>query len=71
MSQIGSYAERKAARKDYFEKYVRGWKLRTCYACNGSGRYDTWGGPKCSGCGGTGKERYKPDATPSPDGSKT
>jgi hypothetical protein len=26
-----------------------------CYACNGIGRYDTTGSPKCGACGGTGK----------------
>jgi len=31
-------------------------KERKCYACNGSGHYDTNGSPKCGACGGTGKE---------------
>lgn len=41
-------------------KYVYGWKLRTCVACNGSGYYDHNDSPRCGGCDGTGKERYKP-----------
>lgn len=28
-----------------------------CWSCNGSGRYDNSGSPKCSGCNGTGKEQ--------------
>ena len=55
-----TYAERKRDRKEHFEKFVRGWKLRPCIACNGSGRYDHNGSPKCGACNGTGKERYKP-----------
>lgn len=31
-------------------------KLKPCIACNGSGHYDIKGSPKCSFCGGTGKE---------------
>jgi len=30
-----------------------------CFACNGSGRYDTWGSPKCEACNGTGLENNK------------
>lgn len=54
------FAERKRLRIQHYEQYVRGWKLRTCTACNGSGHYDAKGSPKCSSCKGTGKERYKP-----------
>ena len=57
------FKERKQQRKEHFEKYVKGWKLRPCTACNGSGYYDTCIRgriPKCSACNGTGKERYLP-----------
>lgn len=54
------WKERKRLRKENYEKYVKGWKLRICIACNGSGRYDSHNSPKCSSCEGTGKERYKP-----------
>lgn len=37
---IDTFQERKAARKAYYEKFVKGWKQRPCVACNGSGRYD-------------------------------
>ena len=30
-------------------------KENFCYACNGTGRYDTFHSPKCSACDGTGK----------------
>lgn len=53
------YRERKAARKEYYEKFIYGWKLRKCGACAGSGYYDHDGSPKCEACGGSGKERYK------------
>ena len=53
------FLERKKARTEYYEKYIKGWKLRNCIACNGSGYYDDNGSPKCSACGGSGKERYK------------
>lgn len=52
------YREDKQARKDHYLKYVHGWKLRTCTACNGSGKYDD--GRSRSNCSGTGNERYKP-----------
>lgn len=57
-----NFAERKEQRKTFFEQYVKGWKLRPCTACNGSGYYDNCINgkiPKCSSCKGTGKERYK------------
>lgn len=56
------YKERKEARREHYERFVKGWRLRTCLACNGSGRYDDTGSPKCSSCGGTGKERVKPES---------
>ncbi len=31
-----------------------------CLACAGSGYYDDTGSPKCSACGGTGKEQKYP-----------
>ena len=57
------FHERKAERKSYYERFVRGWKLRPCGACAGSGRYDNTGSPRCGACDGTGKERYKPNPT--------
>ncbi len=55
-----TFRERKAARKQHFERYVKGWKLRPCSACDGSGYYEADGSPPCGACDGTGKERYKP-----------
>ena len=56
-----TFRERKQTRKEYYEKYVRGWKERPCVACNGTGYYDHNGSPPCGACEGTGKEKYKPD----------
>ena len=55
------FHQRKQARREHYERFVAGWKMRRCGACDGSGRYDNTGSPKCGSCGGTGKERYKPD----------
>lgn len=55
-----SYLERKAARVEHFNRFVKGWKQRPCTACAGSGRYDHNGSPPCGACNGTGRERYKP-----------
>lgn len=57
--QDTGFRQRKAARRKHYERFVRGWKLRPCAACNGSGRYDGNGSPPCGACDGTGKERYK------------
>lgn len=57
---ISDYHQRKAWRKMMYDKYIAGWKRRICTACNGSGRYDHNGSPKCGCCNGTGRERYKP-----------
>lgn len=54
-----NFRERKQARTEHYEKYVKGWKQRACSACNGSGYYDDNGSPKCGACEGTGKETYK------------
>ena len=55
------FKERKAARTEYYFKYIYKKKLVTCTACNGSGYYDNtdrYGRtPRCSSCEGTGKER--------------
>jgi DnaJ-class molecular chaperone len=56
-----SFHGRKKERTIHYEKYVKGWKLRDCTACSGSGYYDHNGSPKCGSCDGTGKERYKPE----------
>lgn len=57
------FHERKSSRRLHYETKIKGWKLRNCTACNGSGYYDGNGdpAPKCSSCKGTGKERYKPE----------
>lgn len=55
-----NFAERKARRREYYERFVKGWKQRACGACSGSGRYDNHGAPPCGACDGTGKETYKP-----------
>lgn len=56
---MSDFLTRKAERTEHFKKYVAGWKLRPCSACNGSGRYDHNGSPPCGACEGTGKERYQ------------
>lgn len=56
----GDFHSRKTARKDYFERFEKGWKTRKCTACAGSGRYDNHGSPPCGACDGTGKEKFKP-----------
>jgi hypothetical protein len=63
---MNTFHERKAERRAYFEKYVKGWKLERCIACNGSGYYDhciRGRTPECSSCDGTGKSRVKPNPT--------
>lgn len=55
-----TFYERKQARKEYYESQVKGWKLRPCSACNGSGYYDHNDSPECGACDGSGKERYNP-----------
>ena len=54
------YRRRKANRTEHFNRFVKGWRQRPCSACNGSGRYDHNGGPRCGGCYGTGKELVSP-----------
>jgi RecJ-like exonuclease len=61
VEEMDDYQSRKAARKAHYEKYVKGWKKVPCSACNGSGRYDDTGSPKCGACRGTGKERISPE----------
>ncbi|EKN6179356.1 hypothetical protein DVQ53_00195 [Yersinia enterocolitica] len=55
-----TFHERKKERTDYYQRFVHGWKLRACSACNGSGHYDHNGSPRCGACDGTGKERFQP-----------
>lgn len=55
-----TWMERKAERREYFERYVKGWKQVKCPACNGSGRYDHNGAPACGLCDGTGKIKEPP-----------
>ncbi len=54
------FNDRKKARTEHYEKFIKGWKERPCVACNGSGIYDHNGSPRCGACEGTGKEKYKP-----------
>lgn len=56
-----TFHERKQQRKEYYERFVKGWKLEKCGCCNGSGYYDHNGSPKCGTCDGTGKVRRKPN----------
>lgn len=55
-----TFHERKAERTEYYEKYIKGWKLHKCLACDGSGYYDHNGSPPCGACDGTGKTREAP-----------
>ena len=55
-----TFHERKQKRKEYYENNVKGWELRPCSACNGSGYYDHNDSPECGSCDGSGKERYNP-----------
>ena len=54
------FHERKAYRRNFYEKFVKGWKQAACSACNGSGYYDSDGSPPCGACEGTGKESIPP-----------
>ena len=58
---MATFKERKQARKDYYDKFVKGWKERDCSACAGSGYYDSGNYPDCGACEGTCKETYKPE----------
>ena len=57
---MSSFHERKKERKYIYNKYKKGWKLRSCLACNGTGYYDHNNSPNCSSCNGTGKEKIPP-----------
>ena len=52
------YKKRKQLRTEQY-KANHGNKLVKCTACNGSGRYDHNGSPKCDSCEGTGKIRER------------
>lgn len=54
-----SFYDLKANRTEFYLRFEFGHKLEKCVACNGSGRYDNNGSPKCGACEGTGKNRYK------------
>lgn len=65
---LDEYQQQKAARKRlndaHMVKIAGTVKIRIkCFACNGSGRYDNTGSPRCSSCNGTGMEtlRVKPE----------
>lgn len=59
-----TFADRKKKRTDHYEENVKGRKLVTCVACNGSGYYDNNGSPSCGSCNGTGKVREKRKLAP-------
>jgi DnaJ-class molecular chaperone len=64
---ISDWMRAKLSRATHYFKYVYGWRQQDCTACNGSGRYDHNGSPKCSSCEGTGKETYRgPKAVDNP-----
>jgi len=50
-----TFRQRKQERKEFWEKYIFGWILIACTACNGSGKYDSFGSPKCECCEGKGR----------------
>lgn len=52
--------DRKKRRTLFYETFVKGWKLKECSACGGSGYYDNHG-CSCYLCNGTGKERVPPN----------
>lgn len=56
---MATFQERKKERTEYFFRFIYGMKLRTCSACNGTGRYDNTGSPRCGACGGSGRETYE------------
>ena len=52
----GTFAERKAQRTEFFQKYLYQNKLKECTACSG---YSYYCGHPCGSCEGTGKERER------------
>jgi len=56
-----NYQDRKKARVEHYNSFVKGWKKRLCTACAGSGYYDIYKSPRCLACNGTGFEMYKPE----------
>ena len=54
-----NFHERKKWRTRWYFRCVYGWRLKTCTACSGSGRYDHHGSPRCGNCDGTGKSLYQ------------
>lgn len=55
------FIEDKKVRTEYYNNYIKGWKMISCSACSGSGYYDNNGSPKCGGCDGQGKVKVSPD----------
>lgn len=64
---MSTFHERKAARRDYYLRYIAGWKEQPCTACSGSGHYDHDGASECGGCDGTRVERVRPETPPKPN----
>lgn len=53
----GGFLVDKAFRALHVLKFEYGHQKVKCVACNGSGRYDHNGSPKCGSCGGSRKTR--------------
>lgn len=63
---MNTFLSRKTKRKYHYLRWQYGWKLRSCTACYGRGKYDHDGSPDCAICGGSGREHYPgPKAIPS------
>ena len=57
---MDDYQKRKAERVAKY-KATEGFKKIPCVCCNGSGRYDHNGSPRCGACLGAGKEKVSPE----------
>lgn len=57
--EVGSFYWDKARRTEHYLRFEFGHKLQKCGACNGSGRYDHNGSPRCGCCEGTKTESVK------------
>lgn len=68
---MATFNERKQVRAERYQRFVHGWKQRSCSACSGSGQYDNDGAPSCGACGGSGRERFKSEDRAKPSGGDT
>lgn len=55
-----TFQKRKKERKKEYWRW-HGVKMQFCYACNGTGYYDSFGSPPCGCCNGLGKYRGEPN----------